>query len=132
MNDDRPPDPDVESVLELSGRDVPATGPSLDAVHRLLASARRRAVLSYLSASDGAAVDVEELVSVVAEGERPAPGPGAHRDRVAADLHHVHLPKLADADVIDFDPVDGTVRYERTAAIEAFLALGDAMQERDG
>lgn len=132
MNDDRPPDPDVESTPELSSRDAPESGPPLDEVHRLLASERRREALSYLTARAGEAVDVDELVSVVAESERPDPGPVSHRERVETDLHHVHLPKLADAGVVSFDPVAGTVRYEPVPKIAAFIALGEKMRERSG
>lgn len=132
MNDDRPPDPDVESALELSGRDAPETRAPLDEAHRLLASERRCAVLSYLRVRAGEQVDPDELVAAVAAGKRPGPGPSIHRAGVETDLHDVHLPKLADAGVVEFDPVQGTVTYDRAASIEAFLAHGDALQERYG
>lgn len=128
MNDDRPPDPEVESIPNLSDRDVPDAGASLDEIHQLLANERRREILSYLTSYAGEQVDVDELVSVVAEGERPSPAPGTHRERVEVDLHHVHLPTLADAGVVDFDPVAGTVVYEEIAEIAAFLALGEDLQ----
>lgn len=131
MNDDRPPDPDDESVLDLSGRDAPGTGRTLDESHRLLASERRREVLSYLTPRAGERVDADELLAAVAADERPGPGPSTHRVRVETDLHHVHLPKLADAGVVEFDPVEGAVTDEGTAEIEVFLALGDALRERE-
>lgn len=67
--------------------------------HRLLASARRRAVLTVLAGTDGE-IDLDELAPAVAAREEEA-GDGPADVRVT--LHHVHLPMLADAGVLDYD-----------------------------
>lgn len=119
MGDDRLSNTDV-SVSTAHGRGRARSDRTTDDLYRLLGSERRRAVLSSLADSDGP-VAVDELVDDVAEGERPDPGPGSHRDRITTDLHHVHLPILADAGVIDYDPVAGTVRYDPPAKLDVLV-----------
>lgn len=120
-NDAHPP-PDVGSW-----RDQSAT----DTLYRLLADERRRQLLSFLSDRAGEPVSVDRLVDEVAENERPDPGPANHRDRVAIDLHHVHLPKLADTGVVEHDPLDGTVTYEGPESIAILLDAADEIEHDD-
>lgn len=95
---------------------------SLDDVHRLLASERRRLILSYLITRPNEPVPRDDLIDVVVENEYPDPGPATHRVRVESDVHHVHLPNLADAGVLDYDPVAETVQYTGSERIETLLA----------
>lgn len=132
MNDDRPPDPDVETLADLSQDGSSEPRIAVEQIHRLLASARRRHVLSHLSSSPGADVPVDDVVTAVVEREDPDPGPLTHRDRVETDLHHVHLPKLAESGVVSYDPGAGTVRYESLEAVEVLLAVSEAFGERTG
>jgi len=85
---------------------VPTASPAvLDA----LADATRRAVLAELVDS-GATATVGELVEALAE--RPGgPDPDGPVDRAAlrTALHHVHLPVLAAAGGVTFDPETGLV-----------------------
>ncbi|WP_436926706.1 DUF7344 domain-containing protein [Halosimplex amylolyticum] len=104
-------------------------GVSLDEVHHVLGRKRRRGVLSYLTDHPGEPVPVDELVDIVVERERPGPGPATHRVRVETDLHHVHLPKLADTGIIEFDPVAETVRYTTSEKLEAILKVSIALKE---
>lgn len=129
MNDDRPSEPDVESASRIPGRQPDRDSLPTDELHRLLANSRRRLVLSYLQShpAEGAAVD--DLVGAVARGEQPDPGPATHRERIQVDLHHVHLPKLADAGVVGYDPVAGTVQYEPSAELEAALSRSLEIEE---
>lgn len=69
--------------------------------HRLLASTRRREVLTALAERAGP-VHLEDLVDAL------GPGPGGEADastaeQVRVDLHHCHLPKLDDAGVVEYD-----------------------------
>ena len=101
---------------------------SVGEIHRLLGNARRRRLLASLADRPEDTVPVDEIIDVVAAGERPDPGPATHRERVAIDLHHVHLPSLADHGVIDFDPVDGTVQYDAPDALSTMLDLSIAIE----
>ena len=94
---------------------------SIDETLEILADPRRRATLRYLKDSDAEVVDLERLVESVATelGTRPGDGPGAGRLRVS--LRHVHLPKLASAGLVDYDSVEGTLRYQQDEGIESLL-----------
>lgn len=71
--------------------------------HRLLASARRRLTLDVL-AGTATAVDLEAVAAAVATRDGIDPSEETEIERVAIELHHVHLPKMADLGVIDYDP----------------------------
>lgn len=70
---------------------------SLDVAFDILADGRRRAVLSYLLKGDDRA-DLEDLATHVTSVE-----PTGGAKRATATLHHLHLPKLADAGLINYD-----------------------------
>ncbi len=76
---------------------------SFDAIFEVLAAERRRHVLYALHRHSGP-VSLSDLAEEVASRE------GTDADRVAASLHHVHLPKLVGANVAAYDPEERTVR----------------------
>ncbi|WP_276272544.1 DUF7344 domain-containing protein [Haloarcula litorea] len=96
----------------------------------LLADERRRQLLLALIASDSVAVS-EALLQRSAsaeDGERAtAAGTGTWDDALDAELvelHHTHLPKLADADVIEWDRETGVVtRGPAFDEVEPFTRL---------
>jgi DNA-binding transcriptional ArsR family regulator len=91
--------------------EIPTVSPAvLDA----LADATRRAALAELVDS-GATATVGELTETLAE-RQPGPDPGTAGSEIVTDradlqtaLHHVHLPTLAEAGGITFDPETGLV-----------------------
>lgn len=76
--------------------------------HRLLADDQRRTVLAVLS-ERADAIAVDELASAVA---RRSDDPATART-VAARLHHVHLPVLDEAGVVDYDRAAARVEPHR-------------------
>lgn len=70
---------------------------SLDVAFDILADSQRRAVLTYLLQFERRA-DLEELADHVIDTD--ATDTDGHR---GATLHHLHLPKLADAGLITYD-----------------------------
>ena len=71
--------------------------------HRLLAAERRRRVLAVLE-DRSAPVTLEELAVEVAARETGLEcPPGDTVTEVTTSLHHVHLPKLADYGVVEYD-----------------------------
>lgn len=91
-----------------------------DRINSLLASSRRRCVLSMLA--DGDEVTVEKLARTIAARERNGTFDDDRRDRVVVSLVHNHLPRLADHGVVDYDRQDGTVSAGRSfAELEPFL-----------
>ncbi|UPV76338.1 hypothetical protein M0R89_19445 (plasmid) [Halorussus limi] len=100
---------------------------SLDAVLSLLRKERRRHVLAVLSERNGP-VSVRDLAAAVAaretEGDAGEISPET-TGSVAATLHHVHLPKLADADAVAYDDEAGTATLAQAEGFTPFLGLAD-------
>jgi hypothetical protein len=99
-----------------------------DALSRLLRDPRRRTTLAYLLARREA-VTLEELSAQVAgQGGTPSEQRVA---RVSIDLHHVHLPTLADAGIVRYDPESEVVEpLDIPEAVEA--ALDGLREGEDG
>jgi len=109
-------DTDGTDATELS-----IAAESVDLFFEIVADARRRLVLERLRASTDGVVELQEFVDGIVRREENARDDAAYRQRVAADLHHVHLPKLADWNVIDYDHRSGTARYRSNEVVEALV-----------
>lgn len=98
----------------------------LDRELKVLASRERREILDHFIATDADVTSVEILCCKVARvnaGEGTAEA--ASTETAKAELHHVHLPKLAEHELVEYDARSGTVRYrpdERVEALVQFLA----------
>lgn len=89
--------------------DAPAL--SADVALGLLHDSTRREVLRELIAAGNDAVSVDELAAET----------GSDRATTKVSLYHIHLPKLADAGVIDWDRDSGTVQYQPSEPLENIL-----------
>lgn len=94
--------------MTASSSELPSERPEAGSIteseyHRLLSSARRRALLDVLR--DGSTpMDVETLAMEVREEEqRTGSADQDAMDRIAITLHHVHLPKLDEVGIVDYD-----------------------------
>ena len=93
----------------------PSTVPSLDVLFDSLAHSRRRQVLAATARRPGP-VDLETLAAVVSANEGTRSGTDGSREstrEVRTSLHHVHVPKLSAAGLLEVDEDARTV--ERTA-----------------
>lgn len=126
---------DVQGPLtdaEPAERELPK-----DLIFGLLSVTRRRRVLAYL-ANRGGEATLSELAEHVAslENEKSVAAlTSAERKRVYVCFYQSHLPKLADAGVIDYDQARGTVRLRREARqLYAYLSVspGDEDEQADG
>lgn len=87
-----------------------------DEILRALADERRREIVSALEASASDRVEIDQLaLETAADGREP------RRDDWAGALHHVHLPVLRDAGLVDYDDRSGTIRYYRCRLVPAVL-----------
>lgn len=90
--------------------------PSVDELFDVLTESRRRRVLTVL-AERQAPVDVDELARAVTRQENDA-DPAALSEstvhEVHVTLHHVHLPKLNEVELVDYDRDDRTVETTTT------------------
>lgn len=84
---------------------------SADVALGLLADSTRRAFLRELITADNDVISVDELTSA----ERP------EWSASKIELYHTHLPKLAEAGVIDWNRDSGTVQYRPSESIESVL-----------
>lgn len=122
---------DEETASDVDG--PWATGPGLprDLTFELLMNARRRLVLRYLE--DEPATTLRELAGHVAARENGKPSrevTSTERKRAYIGLYQHHLPKLADAGVIDFDSDRGTVeRTSRADRVVSFLEAGSSDED---
>lgn len=103
---------------------------SLDVVFGLLSVERRRRTLIELRQTDGQTT-LSDLATRLAALENDIPEgrvTSDQRKRVYIALYQSHLPKLDDADVIEFDQARGTVELGSNASVlYPYLDLGDAM-----
>lgn len=91
----------------------PAGSPelTLDGLLEVTKNVRRRQILQYLAATD-AAVDIGELAEHLAAAEYECPDNGptsTQRKRMYVVLYQVHLPKMDDMGVVEFDKNRGSV-----------------------
>lgn len=97
-------------------------------IFEILSNKRRRMVLYYLRQHDGT-VAVQELAKEIAALENDIPTDklsSQQRKRVYVSLYQTHLPKMAGANVIDYDKDNGTVALTaQSNAMEEYLADGD-------
>ncbi|WP_135822867.1 DUF7344 domain-containing protein [Halostella litorea] len=99
----------------------PDPSAALDAAFDLLSVERRRRALYRLRDRDDPMSLSDLADALVAEESAPAADPAERRERVAVSLGQVHLPKLADADVVDYSRSERRVEYEGDAFVEPFL-----------
>lgn len=71
--------------------------------YELITSDRRRATLEIL-VDRSEPMDLSDLAECVAEHEKEA-DEAATTKRTMIALHHIHLPKLADMGIVDYDSV---------------------------
>lgn len=110
---DRPPSADDEpgSADDRSS--------ALDDIFGVLADPMRREVIRYCADHANEPTDLDTVVDYLAEQRRDGE---PDRDRIALRLHHLHLPKLAETGLVEFDPDSGRLEYRSNDAIESCLS----------
>lgn len=96
---------------------------SFDTVFDILSNRRRRFAIHYLMGIDDGTADVDGIAERIAGWEREsadAASDDSHERRVLMTLTEIHLPKLADANVVDYDVRSGSVRYWGHPVVEEY------------
>jgi hypothetical protein len=108
----------------------PGDAMSVGTAMELLADGTRRALLYALSASSDRSASTDALVSDVLfrREDRRADDPDDRRT-VRVAVRHVHLPKLRDADVLEYDAGTGRVTYCPPDTLEKLLAYVSMIEE---
>lgn len=92
---------------------------SIERALRILADRRRRFVLGRLIDSERNAVTLDALVEHASlENPRPEPVGVCDADRFLFELHHVHLPKLEDAGLVEYVERTETIHYTPSERVE--------------
>lgn len=95
---------------------------SLDACLEVLANHQRRTIIRYFHDSESDHAPVDELIAEIIDSETTATGKRPGHDSVASTLFHVHLPKLADIGIIDYDTRNMDVIYHGNEQIDEIYA----------
>ncbi|WP_115864575.1 DUF7344 domain-containing protein [Halorussus litoreus] len=96
---------------------------SLDAVFRALADYRRRCVCHYLVRSEEplGVADLAERVAASTSGTSRAVLTDAAVEKSRAELVRMHLPRLADAGIVEYDREAGRVELAESPGVRACL-----------
>lgn len=90
---------------------------SVDHILEVLKDSQRRAVLTLLSRVDERTVTTDEVADLLAARVDDVP----EKDLLKLRLHHIHLPKLAELGVIEYDPRSNMLRYIGDDDVETWL-----------
>lgn len=117
-----------ESASESESESGSAERLSYDECFDLLSNHRRRYVLHYLR-QEGGPVTLSDLSEQIAAWENETEVEGLsydQRKRVYTSLQQVHLPRMDDLDVVEFDDREGTVRDGPSAEnLDIYLEVVD-------
>ena len=95
----------------------------IDAALRALADERRRLSIRYLVETPEGTASFDEIQDYVTAYGADDTDPR----EVAIELHHVHLPLLTEADIVEYDPRSKTVRYRTDPLLEDVLSSIEAV-----
>lgn len=114
-------EPDSQGHSQLISGVTPMRGArqaiSTDDAIQVLCDDTRRTLLRYLIQSEAGTETVNDMASALVADETIC----ACREDIELALYHLHLPKLAEAGVIEWEPDVGTVRYLPNDSIETLL-----------
>ncbi|WP_449405120.1 DUF7344 domain-containing protein [Halorussus salinus] len=91
---------------------------SLDARLDILANHARRELLILLRDQPEETVELEEAARYILKQVSQERGRQPNYDDVQVELQHHHLPKLADAGIIEYDIRSQTIRYRPNKQLE--------------
>ena len=121
-----PDGPETTDEVTPAALDDPLVGSAsddvtlpLERVFDILRNERRQRVLGYLAITDDEVIRIGDLAEHVAAIENDMPVnalSSQQRKRVYVALYQCHLPKMADAGVIEFDKDRGTIKIGPNAA----------------
>ena len=94
---------------------------SIDTILELLAHKHRRDLLGYLYDGPAGEPTLDELAEHVIEREMSVRNERPSREAVELQLRHIHVPKLAEAGLLEYDGHDQRVRYHGNDRVERWF-----------
>lgn len=120
-NDDSDREP-PDNGGDDTGEDTRQTSElSVDATLEILAQRERRYILSYLADSSEEIASTDELVEHIVQAETERMDEVPNRDHLESSLYHIHLPKLTDTGLLEYDPRSQQLRYWGDERLEKWL-----------
>lgn len=95
-----------------------AQSDSIDASFDALSDPCRRSLCRYAMRTETSTVTREDLADYIVDRAPETAAADTDRRAVATELHHVHLPKLDEADMVEYDPQSGAVYVNRATVAE--------------
>lgn len=92
-----------------------------DKIYAVLADHPRRLILHYLRDSPENMASRQQISEHISEHDL---GP-QRAETVAIKLHHVHLPKLTEAGIVEYNPQTGIIQYTPRPIVETHLNYVD-------
>jgi len=89
----------------------------------LLASKRRQTLLELLATSAADVHTLESLATAITQTEQGTDLSAHPAHRVCLFLHHVHLPKLDAADIVEYDSQRNVVECTDDGQLDRLLAI---------
>lgn len=102
----------------------------IDRILLALSEPRCRYLLYYLEGEGDAYIeDVARFITACERSCDPDDVPDEHTERVRRDLYHVHLPKLAASNIIDYDQRSGAMCFQSPPEeLSKFLQLASSVE----
>lgn len=113
---------DENCDCEDTESNIRSTDLSLNAILELLTHHHRRELLRKLIHESDHTANLDEITTTLIEQEIERTGERPGRHEIEIQLHHIHLPKLTDAGIIEYDTRSKEVRYWQEEQLEDILA----------
>ncbi|WP_135825447.1 DUF7344 domain-containing protein [Halorussus ruber] len=121
-------DSDDHSGGARDQRPVAEVSLSLDSTLEILADHDRRVIIDYLRAEADQTATVGELADYLVSQKVEKADERPSSDRVQTMLHHIHVPKLVDVGLVDYDARNEEIRYWGSERLERWH---ERIQNRD-
>lgn len=127
MDENRPPSaPDSVTLEDDSGREARKHPDFTADILSALAHEHRRAIVAALLNAPGTTLEYDALVDSVAariEADDADRSSAEARQRLRIGLHHLHLPKLQAAGIVDFEAEPGSVQFVGDDLVQDLMTL---------
>lgn len=103
-----------------------STNVLLDDVFEVLADRKRRHLIRYLLQCDPP-VSITEIADALQTRDKV--GSVDERRKLRVSLHHIHLPKLDEIDIVDYDTeTNRVVGWHHVKSIEPYLDIAEKLE----
>lgn len=103
---------------------------SIDEAIEILSESVRRDVINYFQVHPSDTTDIKTLANFITKEGGVDYGEDRAQETVESLLHHLHLPALAEASLVEFDPRSSQVRYVGNEKVENIQAIIRKIEEK--